>query len=220
MSGAAGMPWKTGERGGSAKDLARACVDAGDPGLVRSIKEACGDEDKKVRNTAIKVLSLVAAEQPEWLSAEVAFFRSHLTSEQRIFRWAAMDALGHLAAAGCPGVGGKADLEAFEAALPDASMVTAAHGVANLLRVAAGHPRRQVAILATLRGIGSYPREADCREVLKGKVVDGIGDLGGALTEKGRADSAAWLREVANEDGRAGQKARRALKRLRIPPKT
>ncbi len=196
--------------------MARRFEREGDSSIVSTMKRECVDsENKKVRNTSMKVLSLLASTRPEWLYSELDFFLGLLESEHTLSVWSAMDVVGHVAAVDVEGKIDKRAVGHLEAALEDDSMVTAAHGVENLARIAQAKPRRRKAILAALGRVEHIPRDSACREVLLGKVAESMGALLPVLSKADRETVSTFLERVASQEGeRAGNKARKVLRKI------
>ena len=126
-----------------------------------------------------------------------------------------MDVVGHLASVAADGKIDQGVLDCLSASLEDESMVTAAHGVDNLSRIALAKPGLRSLALAELFRVESIPRAADCREVLLGKVADGLGRLLPHLSRANGAEALRFLERLAASDGRPGIKAGKILRRLR-----
>jgi hypothetical protein len=191
--------------------LAARVAAAGDPSIVAAIKAELECEDKKVRNVAVKTLSHLAGYRPEWLMGELDFFLGLLENEENTWKWAAMDVVGHLAELDGGKKIGEVVIEMFIASLKDSSMVTATHGVDNVVRVALTRTDFHSQALAELFQVESIPRRADCREVLLGKVADGLGRLLSLLSDVNHAAALTFLSHLSMRDGRAGSKAAKII---------
>ncbi len=193
--------------------LAYRLADEGDPAVVEAILAERDVEDPKVRNATWKVLSHLAARRPEWFQERLAFFLDHLNDERNVVKWAAMDVAGYLVGLD----GGNLINDDVVAVMVDAlsaeTMVTAAHGIDNLVRIGLAQPTRHSECLAELFRVESIPRAADCREVLLGKVADGLGKLLPHLSEVNRAAAMTFLNRLALSDGRDGHKALKIIRR-------
>ena len=181
--------------------LAARFAAAGDPSIVGGIKAELQCEDTKIRNVAVKTLSHLAGHRPQWLLGELDSFLGLLTSEENIWKWAAMDVAGHLAGVDEERKIGDAVIKVLIAALEDESMVTAAHGVDNLVRIARVRPNFHSQALAELFRVESIPRRA-------------AGRLLPSLSAVNHAAALTFLNRLAMSDGRAGVKATKIIGKL------
>ena len=202
------------EDGSKSHWMASKFANAEDPSIILAIKAELDSEETKVKNTALKTLSHLAALRPEWFRDDLDFFLRGIDSKKSVERWAAMDAAGNLIGVDAEGKIDESILGKLVAALEDESMVTAAHAVDNLARIAAKRTDWQSQILAELFRVETIPRDANCREVLLSKVATAMGPLIPALSEVNRSAVVRFLNRLALSDGRDGQKAAKVLKRL------
>lgn len=208
--------------GKNARALARAMDAVGDSAVIEAIMKEHADEaaPKKVRNAAIKTVSILAQHRPSWVVGHLDDFIGRLDDEANIIRWTAMDVVGAVAVV--DGESGPSHsirrpvVHSLERALEDVSMVTASHAVENLARIAVARKRYRASIVAALLRVETFPREEACREVLLGKVVEALESIGptGLSTSDRKQIEGLFNRLVASgPEGRAGKKATRALRR-------
>ena len=202
------------EEGVKSHVLAARLASHGDSSVVAAIKAELAGEDKKVRNVAVKTLGHLAGHRPEWLVGELDFFLAMLNSDENIWKWAAMDVVGHLAGLDGGKKIGDGVIKVLTAGLHDEAMVTAAHGIDNLVRIAMMRTAFHSQALAELFRVESIPRRASCREVLLGKVADGLGRLLPSLSAVNHAATLTFLNRLARSDGRAGSKAAKIIRKL------
>ena len=132
-------------------------------------------EDKRIKNAAIKILAAVSESDPHALYQDLDRFLGYLDSPSNIFRWNATDIVCRLAAVDEKKAIGARVLKKLCAFIDDESMVTAAHAVDNLWRVARSKPRLRKRITDELLRVPDVPREEKCRAILAGKALESLG---------------------------------------------
>jgi hypothetical protein len=142
-----------------------------DRSLLGEVVEAAESSTKRVKNAAAKTLKIVSEQDPSALYARFDFFASKLEVEDSILKWIAMDVLGNLAAVDSGSRLNQGILRRFFSHLEAKELVTAAHAVDNLGKIAACKPRCRKAITENLLRADVVERSRDCRSILAGKVI-------------------------------------------------
>lgn len=158
------------EKGSRAAEAAAEYV-GGHPAALGQVLRAAASPVKRVKNGAAKTLILLARRAPAVVHDELAFFRSLLDHDDSILRWTAMDVIGHVAAVDRGGRIRRPVLERLIDALDDPSMVTAAHAVDNLGRIAEHKPRMRAEATKHLLRAHRVRRSRDCRQILAGRAL-------------------------------------------------
>jgi hypothetical protein len=130
--------------------------------------------DKRAKNAAAKVLQLMSAEFPVRLYPRFDFFTGLLEGKDNILRWIAADVIGNLVAVDTENRVDDRLLARFVRLLADEVMITAAHSVENLGKIALHKPQLRQPITAALLKADSVSRHPECHNILAGKRIDAM----------------------------------------------
>lgn len=184
---------------------------------VEAVVRAAGSEVKKVKNGAGKTLQLLSRERPDRLVPHLAWLVQCLDGGDSILRWIALDVLGNVVAV--DGARRRIDarvLRTIQTLAMDPTLVTAAHAVSCLGRVAAAKPSCRAEITAALLDTGRAARNVECRDILAGKVLDALSLYAEAVRPGRQLDSIAEFARRHARSRRAATRKRTAalMKRL------
>ncbi len=143
--------------------------------LLEMLIEGAAAPEKKVKNAAAKALRIVSEMDPETLYPRLRFFVRAIDGEETILKWIGMDIVGNLSFVDREKKIDKRVLDKYFALLADESLVSAAHAVDNLWKIAVNKPRHRALITEQLLEADSVKRTADCWAILAGKVILAFG---------------------------------------------
>jgi hypothetical protein len=153
----------------AADDIAKMVIE--NRSLLNQVVEGAMASNKKVKNAAAKTLRIVGEIDPGMLYPRLSFFVKSIDGEDTILKWIGMDIVGNLSFVDKENRINKKVLNRYLSLLFDEALVTAAHSVDNLWKIAINKPRYQKTITAKLLEADSVERPADCRAILAGKVI-------------------------------------------------
>jgi len=168
---------------------------------------------KKVKNAAAKALKLVSEMDPPRLYPRFEFFVGLVDGEDTILRWIATDVIGNLAGADVEDRIDDGMVAKLSDLIPDESMITAAHAIEALGKIAAHKPERRDEITATLLDVDSFERNPECRNILVGKTILALAGYRDLIQDR-EAVSAFARRHLRNDRNATTKKAADLLKKL------
>jgi hypothetical protein len=139
--------------------------------LLNQVVEGTMASNKRIKNAAAKSLRIVSEIEPVMLYPRLSFFIKLIDGEDKILKWIGMDIVGNLSFVDKESKIDRKVLNRYLSLLFDEALVTAAHSVDNLGKIAINKPRYQKEITAKLLEADSTERTADCRAILAGKVI-------------------------------------------------
>lgn len=142
-----------------------------DDATLKAVFQAASSADKRVKNAAAKVLQLMSAESPVRLYPRFDFFAGLLEGKDNILKWIATDVVGNLAAVDTEDKVDDRLLARFVRLLADQVMITSAHSVENLGKIALHKPQLRQPITAALLKADSVRRHPECHNILAGKRI-------------------------------------------------
>ena len=143
-----------------------------DDTVLEEVFQAVRSSDKRTKNAAAKVLQLISAKMPARVYRRLAFFTEFLDGKDSILKWIATDVIGNLSGVDIDNRVDERLLAKFLQLLSDDVMITAAHSVDNLGKIALSKPQYRERITAALLRADSVERQAECHNVLAGKKID------------------------------------------------
>lgn len=138
--------------------------------LLPQIFKGVSSENKRIKNGTAKILRTVSEEYPEKLYPKFDFFVEHMNGDDTILKWLAMDTIANLAPVDRENRIDKM-LKKYYALLSDETMITAAHAVESLGKIAKAKPKYQDEITRQLFRVKTIERGPECRNILLGKVI-------------------------------------------------
>ena len=145
-----------------------------DDAALQAVFLAVNSADKRAKNAAAKVLQLMSGSSPGRLYPRLDFFTGLLEGQDNILKWIATDVIGNLAAVDTENKVDDRLLARFVRLLGDEVMITAAHSVENLGKIALQKPQLRQPITAVLLKADSVSRHPECLNILAGKRIDAM----------------------------------------------
>jgi hypothetical protein len=139
--------------------------------LLQQLFEGAGSSNKRVKNAAAKALRIISETEPAKLYSKFDFFFKLMNGEDTILKWIAIDIIGNLSSVDRQNKINKKVLRKFFALRDDEVMITAAHSIDNLWKIALRKPRYANDITSKLLKEDAVERSADCRNILAGKTI-------------------------------------------------
>ncbi|MFQ5583210.1 MAG: hypothetical protein ACE5GL_02090 [Calditrichia bacterium] len=171
------------EKGNKAADevAKRAAID---DGVLQQLLEGVSSASKRVKNAAAKALRIVSESNPQKLYSRLNFFVGLMNGPDTILKWISMDILGNLSAVDSEHKIDEKLLKQFFALLADESLITAAHAVENLGKIALHKPLLREKIVRELLKPDTTERQPDCHNILAGKKIDAFAEVIGGLDDR------------------------------------
>jgi len=159
------------EKGNKGAELIAALATR-DNAVLAEVFQAVKSSDKRTKNAAAKVLQLISREMPGRLYPRLAFFAELLEGDDNILKWIATDVIGNLAGVDAENRVDDRLVATFLRLLSDNVMITAAHAVDNLGRIALSKPQHRERITGALLRPDAVERQAECHNILAGRKID------------------------------------------------
>lgn len=151
--------------------------------LLPEIIEGISSNNKRMKNACARVVQLLSAEYPEKFYPHIDIFIRQLDGDDTILKWIAIDTICNLASVDRDNtVSGL--LNKFFVFLSDDSMITAAHVIENIWKIAKAKPEYQKQIVNQLLRVARIPRNEECRNILLGKTIMTFAQLYNQIEEK------------------------------------
>ncbi len=141
-------------------------------------------KSKRIKNAAIKALTILSEESPELLYPHFDTFAELLESPDNILKWNATFVLANMA-----GVDSGQQLEGnalrkYLGLFRDECMITAANAVKASGKIALAKPRLVPKLTQCLLGVETVERNAECRNILVGCVLTAFGEFRHLIKDK------------------------------------
>lgn len=138
--------------------------------ILPDIFKGVTSENKRIKNATAKILRTVSYEHPDKLYTKFDFFVSQMNGDDTILKWNAMDTIANMAPVDKKNKLKKV-LPTYYDLLSDDVMITAAHAVEGLGVIAKHQPQYQNEITKQLSRVRTIKRNAECKNILLGKVI-------------------------------------------------
>ncbi len=139
--------------------------------LLEQVFEGANSSNKRVKNAAAKALKLISETEPAKLYRRFSFFVDLIERDDTILKWIGIDVIGNLSYVdGENKIDKKLLMKLFDF-LSDEGMITAAHSVDNLWKMALNRPQYQKEITAELLKVDSVKRHQECHNILAGRRI-------------------------------------------------
>lgn len=179
--------------------------------LLPKIVKGVSSPNKRIKNGTAKILRTISEEYPERLYSKFDFFVEHMNGNDTILKWLAMDTIANFATIDKKNRIDKI-LKTYYELLSDESMVTAAHAVESLGKIAKAKPKYQEEITSQLFRVKKIDRGSECRNILLGKVILAFDGYMDQVHDKKEIVSFV-KRELNNSRNATSVKAEKFLKR-------
>lgn len=179
--------------------------------LLPKIIEGVTSPNKRIKNGTAKILRTISEDYPERLYPKFDFFVKHMNGNDTILKWLAMDTIANLAPIDKKNRIDKI-LSTYYRLLSDESMVTAAHAVESLGKIAKAKSKYQEEITRQLFRVKTIERGSECRNILLGKVILAFDGYMDQVHDKKEIISFV-KRELNNSRNATSVKAEKFLKR-------
>jgi hypothetical protein len=180
--------------------------------LPKSIK-GVSSPNKRIKNGTAKILRTISEDYPERLYPKFDFFVKHMNGNDSILKWLAMDTIANLAPIDKKNRIDKI-LSTYYELLLNESIVTAAHAVESLGKIAKAKPKHQDEITRQLFRVKKIDRGSECRNILLGKVILAFDGYMDQVQDKKEIISFV-KRELNNSRNATSVKAEKFLKKFR-----
>jgi hypothetical protein len=128
-------------------------------------------DDKILKNAVIKTFTVISEKSPETLYPYFPVFSELMFDHDQIIKWNAIDIIANLASVDEKGYFDESMVQRFLNLLEDESMITAAHSVDNLWKIAKWVKWAHLPITNQLLKIDKIKRNPECSRILTGKAI-------------------------------------------------
>jgi len=182
------------------------------PKLIQELLNGVSSASARVKFGSAKVLRIISEINPQMLYSRMDFFVNLLDSDNNILKWNALDIIANLTTADS---GNKFDSLLFRkycGFLHEGNLITAAHVVENLGKIAQVKPQFQDEITKQFLLVGdvSLPTE-ECKNILVGKTINAFNSYYSQIANKEKV-IAFVKRHLNNSRNATKVKAERFLK--------
>jgi hypothetical protein len=168
----------------NAIDLARKLVKT--TSLLPIILEGLSAKEGRVKFKSAKVLKLISENNPELLYLYFEVFQKLLHSDNNILKWNAIDIMANLTPVDSDNKFDALFDEYFDL-FCQGSLITAAHIAENSAVIADTKPALCDKITNVLLSVENIPLPTEeCRNILKGKVIESLAKYFDRVTDKGK----------------------------------
>lgn len=181
--------------------------------LLPAVIDGVASDNKRVKNACGKILRTVSEVHPDKLYGHFPMFVEHMDGDDTILKWLAMDVIGNFAAVDTKDQVDKL-LKKYYTLLSDDKMVTAAHAIESLGKIACAKPMVRNEITTRLIGVEKIQRNPECRNIHLGQVLlafDTYYDEADKKDQKKMIELA--KRQLKNSRPATGKKAEKFLKK-------
>ena len=197
----------------AADDIARWAIKDGT--LLEDLFDAANSSNKKIKNAAAKALKLISETEPVKLCPSFGFFADLIERDDTILRWIGMDVIGNLSYVDTDNRLGKKLLGRLLSFLSDEAMITAAHSIDNLWKIALNKPQYQKQITAELLKVDSVARHQQCHNILAGRRILAFAECFDVMDDIERGQVASFARgHLKNSRNATRKKAEKFLKQF------
>lgn len=142
------------------------------PDRVTDLLDLMGSRNKRIKNAAAKAVRIISGENPKLLVSYHRRFCELIHSGDSIVKWISIDVIGNLTYIDDRGRVNAGVLRHLFGLLRDESIVTAAHAIETLGKIAENKNRYRKVITEELHRIQRMRRNPECRDILLGKAID------------------------------------------------
>lgn len=143
------------------------------PDLVQELLGGITSANARIKFGSAKILKMISERNPQSLYSQMDFYVNLLDGDNAILKWTALDIIGNLTAVDLDNKFDSLLFRKYCDFLHEGSLITAAHVVDNLGKIAQAKPEFQDEITRTLLKAEevSLPTE-ECRNILVGKIIN------------------------------------------------
>jgi hypothetical protein len=183
--------------------------------LLKHVFDGTTSPKKRIKNAAGKTLKILGETEPKALYPRFDFFIELIDGDDTILKWIAMDVVGNLAFVDKDSKLNKKVLNRYLSLLSDDVLVTAAHSVDNLWKIAINKKRYQKEITTKLLEAEHVERNEECRRILAGKVISAFAGYFDQMSKSERGDALRYAhRHLRSPRSGTKKKAETFLKNL------
>jgi hypothetical protein len=179
--------------------------------LLPEIFKGVSSPNKRIKNATAKILRTVSEQYPEKLYPKFDFFVENMNRDDTILKWLAMDTIANMVTIDKKNKIDKV-LKKYYDMLSDESMITAAHSVESLGKIAKFKPDYRAEITNQLYKIKTIKRGSECRNILLGKVFLSFENYIDQIDDKKKMIAFA-KKELKNKRSGTVKKAERFIKK-------
>jgi hypothetical protein len=141
------------------------------PHIIKDLLPLLDEDDKILKNALIKTFTVISNKSPQTLYPYFPFFSDLMFHPDKILKWNAIDIVANMAEVDEMGYFDQSMVQRFLNLLEDSSMITAAHSVDNLWKIAQSVKWAQNTIAEHLIRIDKIKRNPECAHILTGKAI-------------------------------------------------
>jgi hypothetical protein len=195
-----------------AEDIAEQALQ--NPNLIQELVDGISSSSPRIRFGSAKILRIISEKNPQLLYSKMDFFVKLLNSDNTILKWNAMDIIANLATVDLDNKFDSLLFKKYCSFLREGNLITAAHVVENLAKIAKAKPQFQEEITEKLLEVEeiSLPTE-ECRNILIGKTINAFSDYYDKIKDKEKVISFT-RRHLKNPRNATRTKATRFLRKL------
>jgi len=179
--------------------------------LLPHLYDGVTGSHKRIKNAAAKTLQILSVRVPKRLYPQLDFFLQLIDGDDTILKWIALDVVGNVSSVDTENQINKKILQQLYDLLSDESMITAAHAIAALGRIAVHKPRVRKEVTAHLLCVENIQRNPECRDILIGHTILALTEYIDPLRDK-KAVLAFAQRALKNSRPATRKKAEKFLK--------
>jgi hypothetical protein len=195
-----------------AEDIAEKALQ--NPNLIQELVDGISSSSPRIRFGSAKILRIISEKNPQMLYSKMDFFINLLDSDNTILKWNAMDIIANLATVDANKKFDSLLFKKYCSFLREGNLITAAHVVENLAKIAKAKPQFQEEITEKLLEVEeiSLPTE-ECRNILIGKTINAFNDYYHKIRDKEKV-ILFTRRHLKNSRNATRTKAARFLRKL------
>lgn len=185
------------------------------PNMVQELLSGISSASARKRFGSAKVLRIISERKPQLLYLQMDFFVNLLDSDNAILKWNALDIIANLTTADSDDKFDSMLFRKYCSFLHEGNLITAAHVVENLGKIAQIKPQFQNEITKHLLNVKDVPLPTEeCRNILIGKTINAFNYYYGQITNKEEVISFV-KKHLKNPRNATKVKAERFLKKVK-----
>jgi hypothetical protein len=142
-----------------------------DNNILSQVIQGSVSSNKRIKNAAIKSLRTISEISPQKLYSRFDFFIDLINGDDTILKWNAIDITGNLSYVDSDSKINKKILGLYFKLLEDPVMITAAHSIDNLWKIAVNKSDLREIITQKLLTADKIERNQECQRILAGKII-------------------------------------------------
>ncbi len=186
-----------------------------DNDILSQVIQGSVSSNKRIKNAAIKSLRIISEINPLKLYSRFDFFIDLINGDDTILKWNAIDIIGNLSVVDSAKKINKTVLKIYYKLLEDPVMISAAHSIDNLGKIALNKPNFHNDITSKLLIADKIERNPECQKILAGKIILSVSNYFGQL-ENNKPVIKFTKSHLNNDRNATRKKAENFLKKFKI----